>query len=112
MITTRIGQAAEVAVADFLISNGYKIVERNFRNRVCEIDIIAQKQRVIYFVEVKYRSSDKQGDGLEYITPKKLRQMHFAAEIWVQQHNWTGDYQLLAASVNEYQKIKVIELDS
>jgi uncharacterized protein (TIGR00252 family) len=99
VITTKIGQAAEGVAALYLSQQGYQILQRNYRNRVCEIDIIAKKDKTIYFVEVKYRSSEKQGGGLEYITPKKLRQLHFAAQIWNQEHKWDGDFRLMAAAV-------------
>jgi uncharacterized protein (TIGR00252 family) len=110
MKTTFIGKDAESRVADFLKANKFKILAQNWRTRVCEIDIVAQKEKVVYFVEVKYRSSDKQGSGLEYITPKKLGQMHFAAEIWNQQNDWEGDYRILGAEVTD-DKIKIVEID-
>jgi uncharacterized protein (TIGR00252 family) len=110
MKTTFIGKNAEAKVAKYFNNTGFKILDQNWRTRVCEIDLIAQKEAVVYFIEVKYRSSTKQGDGLEYITPKKLKQLHFAAEIWVQQNKWTGDYRLLAAAVSD-SNIKIIELD-
>lgn len=109
MKTTFIGKRAESRVADFLKNKGFKILAQNWRTKVCEIDVIAQKDKVAYFVEVKYRSSEKQGDGLEYITPKKLKQLHFAAQIWAQQNNWDGDYRILAAAVNDA-KIQIVEL--
>jgi uncharacterized protein (TIGR00252 family) len=99
MSTTELGQRAEQAVADYLKKKGYKILEHNWRTRWCEIDVVAQKGQTVFFVEVKYRESDRQGDGLEYITPKKLTQMTFAAELWVSNHNWQGEYCLVAAGV-------------
>jgi Holliday junction resolvase-like predicted endonuclease len=110
MKTTFIGKDAESRIADFLKANKFKILAQNWRTRVCEIDIVAQKEKVVYFVEVKYRSSEKQGSGLEYITPKKLGQMHFAAEIWNQQNDWEGDYRILGAEVTD-DKIKIVEID-
>jgi uncharacterized protein (TIGR00252 family) len=111
MRTTFIGQEAESRVAEFLNNEGYKIIGRNWRTKVCEIDIVAKKDNIIYFIEVKYRSSEKQGGGLDYITSKKLRQVHFAAQIWNQQHGWEDDYQLLAASVSDNGDIQIVELD-
>lgn len=98
--TTSTGHQAEDAAADYLRAHGFKIVEQNWRTRLCEIDIVAEKKKSIYFVEVKYRKSNAQGDGLDYITHAKLRQMRFAAESWVAEHDWTGDYQLAAIEVN------------
>jgi uncharacterized protein (TIGR00252 family) len=77
MKTTFIGQSAEERVAKLLEKAGFKILARNWRTRICEIDIVANKNKIIYFVEVKFRSSEKQGSGLEYITPKKLKQSCF-----------------------------------
>ena len=54
MKTTAVGQQAESAVAEELKRQGYKILDRNWKTTVCEIDIIAKKSRIIYFVEVKY----------------------------------------------------------
>jgi uncharacterized protein (TIGR00252 family) len=111
MKTTFIGKKAEARVAEFLNNEGYKILAQNWRTKVCEIDVVAKKEDIVYFIEVKYRSSEKQGGGLEYITPKKLNQIHFAAQIWVQQNNWNGDYRLLAAAVSGSEGISVVELD-
>lgn len=96
MNTTYVGQKAETAAATYLEMRGYTIMERNFRRPRCEIDIIARKDNVLYFVEVKYRATNDQGGGFESITATKLRQMRFAAESWVQEVKWTGQYQLAA----------------
>lgn len=93
-MSTSIGQLAEDKAVEYLSSLGYKILERNWRTRWCEIDIVSKKNGTVYFVEVKYRKSNIYGSGLEYITDKKLQQMKFAADIWVQQHAWMGDYGL------------------
>lgn len=98
-MSTSIGSEAETAAAEYLEVHGYEVVERNWRTRVCEIDVIAKKDSVVHFVEVKYRSSVRQGGGLDYITPKKLKQMAFAAECWVNEHDYSGDYQLSAIEV-------------
>lgn len=99
MTTTETGRGAEEAAAKYLKKNGYKIVAQNWRTRWCEIDIVATKNSVAYFVEVKYRKSSFWGDGLDAVTPKKLSQMTFAAEIWVNDSSWRGNYELAAISV-------------
>ena len=95
-----VGHEAEKRAAKYLESRGFRIRELNWKTRFCEIDIVAEKDKTIYFVEVKYRKNAAHGIGLEYITPKKLRQMHFAAEMWVQNHDWSEDYRLAAASLD------------
>jgi len=99
MTSTSTGRQAEQAAADFLKEQGFKIIDQNWRTRWCEIDIVAAKDRIVYFVEVKFRASEQWGGGLEYITPKKLDQMRFAAEFWVSSNNWRGDYYLSVVEV-------------
>lgn len=94
------GRQAEAAASEYLRRQGFKIVEQNWRTRWCEIDIVAMKNKTVYFVEVKYRRGSAQGSGLEYIMRRKLEQMQFAAELWVRDHNWRGDYLLAAVEVS------------
>jgi Holliday junction resolvase-like predicted endonuclease len=57
------------------------------------------------------RSTEKQGSGFDYITSKKIKQMQYAAEIWVRQNEWDGDYRIAAAEVSEAANtIKVVEV--
>ncbi len=100
MSTTQIGREAEQVVAQTLQKQGYEILAQNWRTRWCEIDIVAKRHKRVYFVEVKYRKVGTWGDGLDAITPKKLQQMMFAAELWVSEHNWQNDTVLLVASAS------------
>ena len=81
----RIGDTAEAVAAEYLAMHGHTILERNWRTKLCEIDIVSKKGDTFYFVEVKHRKSDKSGNGLAMITSKKLRQMGFAAKLYA--HN-------------------------
>lgn len=111
MSTTSVGREAENSVAEQLKKQGYLLIEQNWRTKWCEIDLIMSKKRVVYFIEVKYRSSDKYGSGLEYITPKKLQQMRFAAEMWLSCSNWVGGSQLAVAELTgEHKPVEIIEL--
>ena len=100
MVTVNTGRIAESQVAEHLQATGYEILDRNWRTKVCEIDIVAKNGRTVYMVEVKYRRGDQQGEGFDYITQSKLKRMAFSAEVWVQSHSWEGDYRLLVASVD------------
>lgn len=93
------GRRAEAVVVDYLRRQAYALIDQNWRTRYCEIDIVVRKANVVYFVEVKYRQSGRAGFGFDYITNGKLRRMRFAAELWVKQNNWTGDYSLAAVEV-------------
>ena len=68
---TRLGKEGEELAALFLRKNGYKILKRNFKNKLGEIDIIARAHDTICFVEVKMRTSDTFGDPLLAISPSK-----------------------------------------
>ncbi len=103
------GQIAEDAVAKYLQQQGYKIIDRNWKTKFCEVDIIAQKEHVVHFVEVKYRGSSTQGDGFDYITPKKLKQMEFASRVWVSANNYDGEFVLSAAQINAEMHVEYLE---
>ena len=95
-----IGNRGEDIASVFISQQGYKIIDRNWKTRWCEIDIIATKDSAVYFVEVKYRKNDLYGSGLDYITAKKLGQMNFAAQFWLSQNNWTQQSSLAVISIN------------
>lgn len=100
MTATETGRRAENVAADYLRGLGYEIVARNWKTRVCEIDIVARKNNCAYFVEVKYRARDQQGGGLEYITAKKQQQMRFAADMWCAENQWNDDMALAGIEVS------------
>lgn len=82
-VTTRqIGDAGEQAAEAHLMKLGHSVLERNWKTRYCEIDIVSQKDETFYFTEVKYRRSAIQGGGIAAITPRKLKNMRFAAEFY------------------------------
>lgn len=113
MKTTEQGMKAEQAVVDLLQQNHFELIDKNWKTKVCEIDLIMEQDKIIFFIEVKYRSSLAQGDGFEYISDQKLKKMTFATEVWRRQYNWVGDYRLMAAAVSgtDCQDIQLIELD-
>lgn len=82
--TRKIGDAAETIAADYLIQQGHSILERNWKTKLCEIDIISQKANRLYFTEVKYRRKTNQGNGIDAITKKKLHRMQFGAKMYVE----------------------------
>ena len=83
------GKLGEDAVAKFLETQGYKILARNFRIRSAEIDIIAQKDDVIVFVEVKARSDIRHGLPSEAVTVRKQKKIIEAAGVFLQDENFS-----------------------
>lgn len=99
--TKQIGDAAENEVAHHLMRSGHEIMERNWKTKFCEIDIVSKYGDTVYFTEVKYRKGADQGGGLAAITSKKQRQMTFAAEYYAVKYSLKSmNLRLAAASVS------------
>jgi len=75
------GNLAEEKACKFLDENGYSIVERNFYSRFGEIDIIAIKDKILHFVEVK--SAMDYELAIQNITPKKLSRLIKTGDIYL-----------------------------
>ena len=79
-----VGSSAEDRAANHLARHGLKVVARNFRTRLGEIDLVAQDGDVLAFVEVRMRSTGSFGGALESITPHKQRRIRAAASQFLQ----------------------------
>ena len=75
MSNKTLGSHGEGLARQYLQSRGYQILEENFRNKIGEIDLIAQKGQTICFVEVKTRQSCAQGQPYEAVHPWKIRKL-------------------------------------
>jgi Holliday junction resolvase-like predicted endonuclease len=95
------GHDAEKVAAAWLEARGYTVLALNWRDRRAEIDIIARLgAEPLRFIEVKYRETAAQGNGFDYITPTKLRQMAFAAELYAAKSRYDGEYTLAAIELS------------
>lgn len=97
--TVSIGNSAEDVAAQFLIQRGYKIRERNWRFGKAEIDIIAQDQAEMVFVEVKFRASDKLQAPWMSIRSAKQRRLIKAAHHYLQKCAWEGESRFDVVSI-------------
>ena len=88
---TDAGSAGEAFVAGRLERAGYRILDRNWRVRGGELDIVALEGEILVFVEVKVRSSSLTV-AEESLDVRKLRRLMMAAEIYVQTHPELLDY--------------------
>lgn len=77
-----IGDAGEDKAVQYLTKHGHIIVERNWKTKYCEIDIISTLHNIVYFTEVKFRRQPEQGGGVAAITPAKLDKMQLAAKMY------------------------------
>jgi putative endonuclease len=81
------GSQSERIAVDFLLEKGYQILEKNFRCSKKEIDIIAKKDNVISFIEVKSKNENV-NFNLEYsITASKQKNIFEVANYYVEKHN-------------------------
>lgn len=82
-----LGKKGEKLAVDFLIKNGYEILEKNFRYQKAEVDIIARKGNIIAAVEVKTRSTPEFGNPQEFVKPKQIQQLVFAMDYYLNKNN-------------------------
>ncbi|WP_152183301.1 YraN family protein [Sulfurimonas indica] len=100
------GNIAEDKACSYLLENGYEIVERNVYSRFGEIDIIASKDEVLHFVEVK--SGESYELAIQNITPSKLSKLIKTANVYMKKNGYSGDYSFDAVVVLP-QTIEIVE---
>ena len=100
--TTKVGSRAEDVVAEYLVRRGHKIVARNYKTRLYEIDIVSIYQDKIFFTEVKYRRDEEYGGGWAAVNKSKIARMEFAAEDYMRSNSEYIQYDpaLAVASVS------------
>jgi putative endonuclease len=84
-----LGKRGESAAAAFLKKKGYRIVEKNFRTPAGEIDIIAEHEKAVVFIEVKTRSGINFGHPFAAVTPSKQKKISFIAQSFLAKHKIT-----------------------
>ena len=107
--TTATGRAAEQLAAEFLQARGFSILDRNWRNRWCELDIVARRDRTVHFVEVKYRASAAYGRPSEYINHDKIARLTRAALAYNQAHHVTEPFQIDIIGITGHLSAPTIE---
>ncbi len=103
--TTDAGNAGEAFVTDRLQRAGYRIIDRNWRIRGGEIDIVALDGETLVFVEVKARTGERVGYAEDAVDARKLTRLMRAAEMYVEaypEHSdrvWRVDFVAITLSV-------------
>ena len=105
MNTKEIGNLAEDKAVEFLIKNNFTIVDRNFYSRYGEIDIIAKKDKIYHFIEVK---SGRNFQSIYNITPSKIEKFTKTMQVYLKQNKINTSYQIDAITIDN-QKIEFIE---
>ena len=104
------GNVAEDKACVYLYENGFTIIERNFYSRFGEIDIIAMKNDVLHFIEVK-SGLDYEG-AISNITPKKLQKFIRTLYVYMKKNSLNTDFMIDAIIVTpkEIQRVENITL--
>ncbi|MCI1964636.1 MAG: YraN family protein [Oscillospiraceae bacterium] len=85
-MSNRSGPAGETCAAEYLKKSGFQIVERNYRSRFGEIDIIAENGQYIVFAEVKTRQMSSIAEPEAFVTPAKQKRIAKTALLYLQKH--------------------------
>jgi putative endonuclease len=89
--TNALGELGERIAARWLERSGWRIVARRFRSGRRDIDLVAQRDDLIAFVEVKARSGDEFGDPVEAVNHRKQRELTKSAQTWIDRHGRAGE---------------------
>lgn len=98
--TKKIGDKGEQEAVNYLLNLGYEILERNYRHKRNEIDIVAKVRDRLIFIEVKYRSNSSFGFGEDFVDDAKLDRLDQAANHYILESNWEKDirFDIIAVS--------------
>ena len=85
------GETGENLAVDYLQNKGYVLLERNYRFKKGEIDIIMRKDNTLCFIEVKLRSNLDYGRPEEFVSENQKSLIIGSADNYIHQFDWAGD---------------------
>jgi putative endonuclease len=97
MNSREIGNIAENKAIEFLENQKFIIIDRNFYTKFGEIDIIAKKDNVLHFIEVK---SGKNFQSIYNITPTKMKRIIKSIEVYLKKYKLQNPYQIDAITID------------
>jgi len=105
------GRRGEDIAVEYLIQKGFALVERNFRYRRAEVDLIVQQKNLLVFVEVKTRRDVTFGFPESFVSPEQAELIVTAADHYVREHNWEGliRFDIIAITLEPDLKIEHFE---
>ena len=95
----QLGKFGEKIAEKYLKNKGYGIIAKNFYSREGEIDLICQKNGIVFFIEVKTRTNQNFGWPEEAVTDQKLEKIAAAAEKYLTENKINGEWQIDIISV-------------
>ena len=105
------GQYGEQRAADFLVEKGYTILEKNFRYKKAEIDLIVRKDKLLVFVEVKTRTNLEFGEPEEAVSKNKIRVILAGAEEYVKQVGWFHDIRFDIIAIHSQNPPQILHIE-
>lgn len=96
-MSRKLGNLAEERAIEFLLNRSFEIVERNFYCRYGEIDIIAKRDNILHFIEVK----SGKGEPIERITKSKISKLIKSLNLYIDREKLDIDYSLDAIVIKE-----------
>ncbi|MGA1861650.1 YraN family protein [Deferribacter thermophilus] len=105
-----LGKFGENKAAKYLEKQGYQILEKNFKSKYGEIDIIAQKDNQIIFIEVKTRNNKKFGAGFEAVDNRKIEKIIKTANFFITKNNFLD--KLIRFDVISIDKEKITHIEN
>jgi putative endonuclease len=106
-----LGKKGEQLAVDFLIKNGYNILDRNYRFDRAEVDIIARKEEILSIIEVKTRTNIDFGNPEDFVTPKQIKNLVKAVNEYVTENDLDLEVRFdIVAIVKEKQSFKIEHL--
>jgi putative endonuclease len=107
---TELGKKGEKIAINYLIDNGYTILEKNYRYLKAEVDIIAQKNNVLAAIEVKTRSTDYFGNPQDFVNPKKIKLLISAIDYYVNEKDLDVEVRFDIIAIIHQKTIKITHL--
>jgi len=106
-----LGNQGENWACELLVQRGYEILFRNYRYGRAEIDIIARKDKLVIFVEVKTRTNVSHGEPEVAVSRGKVGRLRQAADHFIHTTDWMHDvrFDVMAISLGEEREIRHIE---
>lgn len=87
----RLGAVGETLAARYYEQQGFVVLDRNWRCRAGELDLVVRRERLLVFAEVKLRSSLAFGHPAEAVTRTKQRRIRSLALLWLREHDEHAD---------------------
>ena len=108
-----LGKQGEDAASSFLAKNGYKIVARNWKMRANEIDIIAENENFMIFIEVKTRSGNYLEHPCTAVAASKQKTIIKTADSYIRRHNIDKDSRFdIITVIKNNEKLEITHIEN